>query len=111
MIEATIIDYLSSALSVPVSGDVPENPPASFVTVEQVGGTKDNKIESASIAVQSWAESRAAAAALNELVKAAMDNAVTLPNISRCHLDTNYNFTDETRKKPRYQAVFEVVFF
>ena len=111
MIEATIIDYLSACLSVPVSGDIPENPPSSFVTVEQVGGTKDNKIESASIAVQSWADSRADAAALNELVKVAMDDAVTLPNISRCHLDTNYNFTDETRKKPRYQAVFEVVFF
>lgn len=116
MIEAIIIDYLTGKLYngsalVPVSGDVPEDPPDTFVTVELLSGGVSNKIESASVAVQSWASTRAAAAALNNQVKAVMADAVSLGKISHCRLDTNYNFTDATTKHPRYQAVFEVVFF
>lgn len=111
MIESVIIEYLENHLSVPVYGDAPQDISGSFVTVEQVGGTLENKIESASIAVQSWADTRADAAALNDQVKAVLAGAVELDNISKCHLDTNYNYTDTTTKKARYQAIFEVVFF
>lgn len=111
MIEQTIIEYLSGVLSVPVSGDVPSNLPAEFVTVEKVGSREVNRIKTARIAVQSWSASRASAAALNETVKAAMDNAVTLDTISRSHCETDYNFTDVATKRPRYQAVYEVVYY
>lgn len=111
MIEPTIIAYLDAALDVPVSGAVPSNPPASFVTVEKTGGRRTNKIDSATIAIQSWAASIAEAAALNDQVKTAMENIVQLDSISSCDLNSDYNYTDSTRKRCRYQAVFDVVYY
>lgn len=109
-IEATAIDYLSDELSVPVSGDIPHPMPASFVTVEKTGGGRTNHVMTATLAVQSWAGSRADAAALNELVKTAMFSFIELANISRSELDSDYNYTDEETGRFRYQAVFDVVY-
>lgn len=110
--EEFYIAYLQAALpDVPVTGDVPSPLPETFVTVEQVGGGRDEHIDRADLAVQSWSTSRAAAGQLNARVKAAMLASVAEDEISKCHLDTDYNFTDTTRNKPRYQAVFEVVHF
>ena len=110
-IEEFIVDYLGGALSVPVSGDVPSPILASFVTVEKTGGRRENKISSATIAVQAWAESRAEAADLCAEVEAAMEAIVEELEISRCALDSSYNFPDLSRKKPRYQAVFSITHY
>ena len=110
-IEAFIIEYLAGALDVSVSGDVPASPPDQFVTVERTGGGSRDKLSSATIAVQSWAMSRADAADLNELVISAMTAMEAEPKISRCALDTSYNYTDVSRKRPRYQAVFDIVHY
>ncbi len=109
-IEEFIIAYLGEALSVPVSGSVPHPAPAEFVTVEQTGGGETDLISRATLAVQSWSSSRAAAAALNELVKAAMAAAVSCPEISSCSLNSDYNYPDMTMDRPRYQAGFDVVY-
>lgn len=109
-IEEYIIDYLGNALSVPVSGSVPHPAPAEFVTVEKTGSGQADRIDRATVAVQSWSSSRASAAALNELAKAAMLAAVSEPEISSVQLNSDYNYTDLTMDKPRYQAVFEIVY-
>ena len=109
--EQFFINYLNQNLDgVQASGDEPQPAPERFVTVEQVGGGEENLITRADIAVQSWAPTRAEAAALNQTVIATMKRSVEESEISKCHLDTTYNFTDTTKKRPRYQAVFEVVF-
>ena len=108
-IEEFIILYLSGQLTVKVCGDVPSPLEDSFVTVEQTGADRVNKIDSATIAIQSWSTSRSAAMQLNKLVLAAMEAIEAEPEISKCSLDSYYNYTDLTRKKPRYQAVFSVV--
>lgn len=110
-IEEFIILYLSGHLTVRVSGDVPSPIPDSFVTVEQTGSQRENKIGTATIAVQSWATSRAAAAQLNKQVEEVMHAMISEPEISYCELNTSYNYTDMARKKPRYQAVFSVVYY
>lgn len=110
-IEEFVVLYLSGRLPVPVSGDVPSPMPASFVTVEKTGSGSADKIKSATIAVQSWAASRDAAARLCAEVEAVMAGLVAEPEISRCTLDTSYNFTDTTRKIFRYQAIFSVVHY
>ncbi|MBO7667054.1 MAG: hypothetical protein J6T26_01205 [Firmicutes bacterium] len=113
-IEEYFIDYLAPILgsspAVAVSGSVPHPMPAEFVTVEKTGSSEVNRIPSATLAVQSWSTSRAAAAALNDRVKAAMAGSVTQPHISHCSLVSDYNYTDLSTKKPRYQAVFDVVY-
>ena len=108
-IEESVIAYLGSVLDVPVSGDMPEMD--TFITVEKTGSNDSRHIRSATIAVQSWAESRADAAALNERVIKAMARIAEKPEICRCDLNTDYNYPDLTRNKPRYQAVFEIAYY
>lgn len=108
-IEESVIAYLGSVLDVPVSGDVPEMD--TFVTVEKTGSNDSRHIRSATIAVQSWAVSRAAAAALNETVINSMTRIAEKPEICHCDLNTDYNYPDLTRNKPRYQAVFEITYY
>lgn len=111
MIEPTIIAYLAEELGVPAYGAVPPDPPATMVTVEKTGGRRTNKIDAATLAIQSWAPTIEQAAQLNDRVKTAMEACVQLDSISSCDLDTDYNFTDDTRNRPRYQAVFDVVYY
>lgn len=110
-IEEFIILFLSGRLLVPVSGDVPSPLPESFVTVEKTGSGRSNLINSATIAVQSWAATRAAAADLCAQVESVMDSLSAEPEISRCAIDTSYNFPDQARNKPRYQAVFSITHY
>lgn len=111
MIEPVIISYLSEQLGVPVYGVIPPDPPATMVTVEKTGGRRSNLIDAATLAIQSWAPSVEAAAQLNDQVKAAMASSVEMDAISSCDLNADYNYTDNTRKRPRYQALFDVVYY
>lgn len=110
MVETIILNYLSDRLAVRVCMEIPaENPPQRFVLIEKVGGGERDMIQTATLAIQSYAESMYQAATLNEQVKTAMRDAVTLDSISRCELNSDYNYTDTTKKKYRYQAVFDIV--
>lgn len=110
--EEIVIGYLNEALlNIPVSGMVPSPMPAQFVTVEKTGSNEQNRITSATLAVQSWAESQCDAMTLNEAVKTAMRSLAALMKVSACRCSTDYNFTDTTTNRCRYQAVFEVVYY
>ncbi|MEA4965386.1 MAG: hypothetical protein VB055_06155 [Oscillospiraceae bacterium] len=111
MIEKTVLDYLSASLSLPVKMEVPENPPEEFLVVEKTGSDVSNHIKRATIAVQSYAGSLYRAACINEDVKAATENLVALPEISKASLNSDYNFPDTQTKKYRYQAVFDIYHF
>ena len=110
MIEKVILDYLKSALPVPVYMEVPEKPPASFVLVEKTSSGRENHINSAMIALQSYATSLYGAASLNEAVKTAMDNSITTKDISAAKLNSDYNYTDTATKQYRYQAVYDIFY-
>ncbi len=111
MIEKILLDYLSDSLSVPCYVFVPENFSGSFCVLEKTGSGSGDGLRHATIAVQSYGTSVLEAASLNLQVVAAMENAVTLPEISCCDLNTDYNFPDTTRQLPRYQAVFDLVYY
>lgn len=108
MIELTVLNYLSDVLSVPVKMEVPIDPPEKFVILEKTGSSRTNHLNTATIAAQSYAGSLAEAAALNEDVKAAIDNMIELDAISACRLNSDYNFTDTAMKKYRYQCVYVI---
>lgn len=111
MIEQTILDYLSARLGVPVYMEVPSTPPPSFVVLEKTGSGRANHISRATLAVQSYAPTLLEAAQLNEAVKAAMDNAIDLDEVSRSALNSDYNFTDPQTKRYRYQAVYDITHY
>lgn len=108
--EEFFVDFLSGALNVPVSGDVPDPKPERFVTLEQTGSRTENYIYHPTLAVQAWAETRADAGELIEEVKAAMAKAIERPKVSSCKLETDYYFPELETKSPRYQAIFQITY-
>ena len=120
MVEKIVLDYLTTALvetvgsssvAIPVYMEVPGQPvPEKYVVIEKTGSAKINHIPTANIAVQSCADTLYKAAELNELVKAKMEDLITLNAIGACRLDTDYNFTDTSTKTYRYQAVFRITY-
>lgn len=111
MIEIIIKNYLAEKLSVPVALEVPADPPKSFILLEKTGSSREERIDRAVLAIQSYAPSMYEAARLNERVKAAMDSAAELDAVSASRLNSDYNFTDTTTKRYRYQAVYDLVYF
>lgn len=111
MIEQIVRDYLISKLPVGVYLEIPDKPDAEYVTLEKTGGGESNHIKRATLAIQSRADSMYGAAALNEEVKEAMLSIIDLDSIASVSLNSDYNFTDTTTKKYRYQAVFDLVFY
>lgn len=111
MIEIIIKNYLAEKLSVPVVLEVPADLPSSFVLLEKTGSSREEHIDRAMLAIQSYAPSMYDAARLNERVKAAMDSAAELDAVSASRLNSDYNFTDTTTKRYRYQAVYDLVYY
>lgn len=111
-VEEFVIHILSSALDVPVAGNVPSSGTGeNYVTVEQLSSRSKDRVYTASLAVQSWGESREKASEINEQVKNAMAEAAALDTVSRCALTNDYYYPDIETKHPRYQAVFDVILF
>lgn len=110
MIEKIVLDYLNEVLNVPVFMEMPEEKLERFVLVEKTGGSVSNYIKNVTLAIQSYAESLYSAGKLNEEVKEAMDRIIFTLDISNSKLNTDYNFTDTTKKKYRYQAVYDLTY-
>mgnify|MGYP001466762023 CR=1 FL=1 len=111
MIEKTILDYLNNKLSEPCYMEEPDGEDT-FVLLEKTGGSLSNHVYSATFTIQSYATSLYEAAKLNEKVKAAMLTiADELNTISKCSLNSDYDFTDTTKKRYRYQAVFDITHY
>ncbi len=110
MIEATIISYLGTKTKLNVYAERPKTLGSEFILVERTGAGMTNRIKRATIAVQSYADSLCRAAEINALVESAMDDLATVTNISKCTLNSSYNFTDTEARKYRYQAVFDVYY-
>lgn len=110
IIEKIVKDYLKEKLDVPVFMEKPEKTLEEYVLIEKIGSSKEDFIHSATIAIQSYAKSLYKAAVLNEEVKEVMDNIIILDSISSAKLNSDYNFTDTTKKKYRYQAVYDLVY-
>lgn len=111
MIEEIVIAHLRTDLTVPVYAERPEKPDSEYVIVEKVGGGENNHIDQATLAIQSHAQTMLAAAQLNLMVKASMKSLIGDNRVSRCKLNSDYNFTDETTKLYRYQAVYDITYY
>lgn len=113
MIEKIVFDYLTTEFgsSTPVFMEKPQNPPRKFVVIEKTGSSRFNKLESATMAIQSYGASLYEAASLNEDVKRKMYDLPSVKEVYRCELNSDYNYTDTTTKNYRYQAVFDITHY
>ena len=110
MVEETILDYLNDTLEEQALMEHSGHEPECFVLIEKTGSSTENHIEHATLAIQSYAPTMYQAAQLNYRVKKAMEKSIALPDISRCVCNSDYNYTDTTQKRDRYQAVFDIVY-
>ena len=113
MIEQLIYNYLSARATFPVYMEIPEGggtPP--FAVIQKTGsGVIEAGVFSAMLAIQSYGGTMLEAAQTNELVKGLMASAIELTAVARCRLNSDYNYTDTTKKQYRYQAVFDIIHY
>ena len=107
MIELAILNHLKTKLSVPVYLEEPEAKPNRYVLFEKTSSGRSHKLSSSTFAFQAYAESLYQAVVLNELTKTAVDSLIELDEIASVKLNSDYNFTDTTTKRYRYQAVYD----
>lgn len=109
MIEKTVLDFLSNNLDVEVVCER-DGQKAPFVLIEKTASGRENRINRATLALQSYGTSLYETMLLNEEVKAVASNLPQLGNVSASKLVSDYNFTDTTTKEYRYQAIFDVYY-
>ena len=111
MIEEIILAQLAAA-NISAVMEIPEGGGTfPFCVVQKTGGGSENHIRHATVAIQSYAASLYGAATLNEQVIAAMAGITARPEVGACELNSDYNYTDGTKKEYRYQAVFDLVYY
>lgn len=111
MIERVILDHLKATLPDPVYMHFPQNAPERLYVLERTGGRRENQIAYATFALQSYGGSLFSTAEMNLAGINAMLDAVSLDAVSSVALNSDYNFTDTTRKRERYQAVFDITHY
>ena len=109
MLETKLIKFLSEALKVSVTAQRPERLSGRAVVIERIGGTRRDRMETVTVAVQSYGDTLLQAAELNETVKeAVLDGFYSRSDVAGCRLTSDYNFSDPSTKQNRYQAIFEI---
>ena len=113
MIEKIVFDYLNSLdLQAKAYTEIPKTVPSKFYLIEKTGTSVDNRIATSTIAIQSYADTLYDAASMNEDLKEAMlDGLISLDEVSAVYLNSDYNYTDITTKRHRYQAVFVITHY
>lgn len=109
IIEKIIMDYLKKELNVPCY--LEEKPIVQYVLITKISSSRKNYIDRAMFSIKSYDSSKYKASVLNEKVKQAMDNMIKLDIVSSSKLNSDYESTDIERKKYRYTALYDVVFY
>lgn len=108
MIELIVKEYLSKTLNIPIVFEHQKNLPKQFIVIQKTSGSRENFLNSSTIAIQSYGASMFDAAKLNEKIKNLMYDLITTSDVSSVKLNSDYNFTDTETKRYRYQAIFDI---
>lgn len=111
MIETIVLNWLLSGGFAAYMEEPLQMPTTPYLLVEKVGGGENNHIQTARMVVQSYADSKADAAALNLRVIARMQALVEHDRVTRVNRVSDYDYTDKETKRYRYQALFEVIYY
>lgn len=118
MIEKSLISFLTNKTSAGsnVYAERPNSIPEAYILIEKTGSSTEDMITTSTIAIQSITDSMQGgsmldAMDLNEDVKEAMAEFEEESDIVMVRLDTDYNFTDDTTKEYRYQAVYSITHY
>ena len=107
-VERVAARRLMDATGIKAVLEVPDPRPAEFISVEMTGGSGDRFTRHASLAVQSWAKTRARAAEIALAVEAAAPEIEREPNVFRAVANGSYRFPDPDSGRARYQTNVEI---
>lgn len=117
-IEMLVLNYLDDEnLGYPVYLELPEsvsNPDfafSPFLIVQKTGSNQNGHLTTSTVAVQSYGATLYDAMQMNYQVIAWMLNITKLDEVTRVEVNSDYEFTDEATKRPRYQAVFDLTHY
>lgn len=110
MVEIILMDYLKDMLEIPVHMEEQQEK-GKFIVLQKTAGGESDHIKTATFAIKSYGDSKYEAAILNEQLKGVMKSIALLPEISSAKLNSDYEFPDTEKKKYRYQAVYELVYY
>lgn len=118
MIEKTLISYLidKTQAGSNVYAERPNDIPEKYILIQKTGSSVEDMIPTSTIAIQSISDSMQGgslldAMDLNEDVKEAMAYLEEESDIVRVRLNSDYNFTDDSTKEYRYQAVYDIIHY
>lgn len=114
MIEKIVISYLREKFpNEIVEAEVPRGMPDRFITVEKTGARQIGVgLFASTVVVQSWDRaSRLRTAELSSTVCEAMRLLPDVADDVTRVRGADYDFTDITTKRYRYQAVFEIIHY
>ena len=111
MIELIVKQHLEQNIeNIPVVFEQPAEKPDQYILIDKSGSGRANYINEAVMAIQSYGKTLSDALTLNERVKTVMYDLIRVHKVSKCELDTDYNFSDKDTKTYRYQAVFNIIY-
>ena len=113
MIEPYLIYFICSRTDLPVFAEEPEDSYqyTDYVVIEKTASRTVNTLQEATIAIQSYGRSLYDAMTNSSKVREAMETLSHEPEISGAHLESEYNFTDPTTKRYRYQVVYRIYYY
>lgn len=88
--------------------EVPDPRPEEFISIEMTGGSGDMFMRTASLAVQSWANTRRRAYEIARLVEQATPDIADEPNVFRAVANGSYRWPDPDSGHERYQTNVEL---
>lgn len=109
LIEQVIKEYLDEELSVDAFLEIPDPLPESFVVFRIADRGKTDQIEMATVEILSYAQSKYAAAALDEEVRELMEEIASRPDIA-CRFGGGSDSNDSTLKMYRYRCYINLYF-
>lgn len=112
-VEVMVIDWLKTFVGndYPVSGDIPKERPASFITVDRTAGPRESMVlDRAEILVEVYhKDSRLEASnKANEIADQAPLMLVDYDDITRCKVNSVVNLGDPIGQYQRYQVYLDV---
>lgn len=118
MIEKILISYLIGKTSAAndVYAERPNTIPEKYILIQKTGSNVEDMITTSTIAIQSISDSMQGgslldAMDLNEDVKEAMEAIIELNDVVKVELNSDYNYTDDSTKEYRYQAVYQITHY
>ncbi|MDO4800609.1 MAG: hypothetical protein Q4A15_00440 [Prevotellaceae bacterium] len=114
MIESQIIAYLKSVSDLSgvsiTLGEKPRSKSKEYIVLEVIDNGRINQIDAITFNILSYSDSLLNAAKLNQKVKSAMYNAVSLDNVSSSKCGGGGQSIDTSTKEYAYECVFNLYY-